>query len=187
MMSRSIIQTSKFLSLILRHYPGKIGITLDESGWVAIDDLLSACARNEFPLTLEELRRVVETSDKKRFAFSDDGLRIRASQGHSVEVDLNYAPAEPPEELFHGTADRFLASIMVEGLVKRDRHHVHLSPDEATAVSVGGRHGRPVVLRIGSGAMHREGIEFFCSTNGVWLTDHVPVRFLEIIGLKEGR
>jgi putative RNA 2'-phosphotransferase len=163
----------------LRHRPDEIGIALDEQGWVAIDELLVACAAHGRPIAREELEAVVATSDKRRFAVSDDGLRIRASQGHSVEVDLGYAPAEPPERLYHGTATRNLASIRAEGLNKGSRHHVHLSSDDATARSVGARYGKPIVLTIRAGEMARDGFPFYLSANGVWLTDHVPVRYVD--------
>jgi putative RNA 2'-phosphotransferase len=171
-------KVSKFLSLVLRHQPEKIGIALDSAGWVRVAELLEAMGRHGFALTREELERVVETSDKKRFALSDDGERIRASQGHSVEVELGYEPATPPEVLYHGTVDRFLAPIRQKGLVKGARHHVHLSADVGTATKVGGRRGRAVVLTVDAAGMVREGIVFYVSANGVWLTEHVPARFL---------
>ena len=169
---------SKFLSLILRHQPEKVGLTLDEAGWVGVNELLAALARHGRPITRETLDHIVATSEKKRFAFSDDGGCIRASQGHSVEVELGYAPAAPPPLLYHGTVDRFLDSIREKGLIKGDRHHVHLSPDTATATTVGARRGKPVVLTIDAAAMAREGLLFYRSANGVWLTDHVPARFI---------
>ena len=175
-----LVKISKFLSLVLRHQPDKIGVTLDKAGWVAVDELLRACQQHSFPITLEELKAVVATSDKKRFAFNEDGMQIRANQGHSVEVELGYQPATPPALLYHGTAERFLVSIRQQGLVKGQRHHVHLSADEATALKVGVRHGKPVVLQVQSGMMHRDGYLFFQSENGVWLTDHVPAAYLVI-------
>jgi len=175
-----LVKISKFLSLVLRHQPDKIGVTLDKAGWVAVDELLRACQQHSLPITLEELKTVVATSDKKRFAFSEDGTQIRASQGHSVEVELGYQPVTLPALLYHGTAERFLASIRQQGLVKGQRHHVHLSADEATAQKVGVRHGKPVVLQVQSGMMHRDGYFFFQSENGVWLTDHVPAAYLVI-------
>jgi putative RNA 2'-phosphotransferase len=177
--TKRTIKLSKFLSLVLRHEPETIGITLDPAGWVAVSKLLEAFERNRFPVSEEELREVVATSDKKRFAFDEDGSRIRASQGHSVEVELGYEPTQPPETLFHGTADRFLDSIRAGGIHKGARHHVHLSPDEKTAGIVGQRRGKPVVLRIRSGQMHRDGMVFSISANGVWLTDHVPEEYIE--------
>src|SRR5438105_2186946 len=132
-MSDPTTKLSKFLSLVLRHEPVRIGIILDKAGWVVVDDLLAALAKHRTAVTLDELKHVVATSDKKRFAFSDDGRRIRASQGHSIDVDLGYAPASPPATLYHGTVDRFLAGIREKGLLKGGRHHVHLSVDVATA------------------------------------------------------
>src|SRR5215212_1324471 len=172
------VKTSKFLSLVLWHEPGLIGISLDSAGWVSVDELLLACGAHGRALGLEELRAVVEGNDKRRFSFSEDGSRIRANQGHSVPVALGYSTAEPPEILYHGTVEKFLPSIMKEGLKKGARHHVHLSPDVETASKVGGRRGRPVVLGVESGRMHRDGQEFFLSANGVWLTERVPPEYL---------
>jgi putative RNA 2'-phosphotransferase len=179
-MNNKIVSMSKFLSLVLRHQPEKIGIELDSAGWVSVDALLRACARHGSPIAREELELIVASNDKKRFAFSEDGARIRASQGHSVEVELQYEPSVPPEILYHGTAERFLPAIRTEGLLKGKRHHVHLSRDEPSAFSVGQRHGKPIVLRIRAGELHRAGQPFYVSANGVWLTDHVPASFLEI-------
>jgi putative RNA 2'-phosphotransferase len=173
-------KVSKFLSLVLRHEPQKVGLTLDDAGWVDVRDLLDALARHGFPVEEIELNEVVATSDKKRFSFSDDGLRIRANQGHSVGVELGYTPVAPPEVLYHGTPERFVESIRESGLIKRQRHHVHLSVDEATASKVGERRGRPVILKIDASRMHRDGIEFYVSANGVWLTDHVPAKYIAL-------
>jgi len=173
------IKISKFLSLVLRHEPGMIGLTLDEGGWVSVAELLQACAAHNVSLTLDELQQIVRSSDKQRFAFSADGLQIRASQGHSVEVQLGYESLTPPAFLYHGTAERFLPSIREQGLVKGQRHDVHLSENDETATKVGSRHGRPVVLRIASGRMNKDGHLFFRSANGVWLTDSVPVEYIE--------
>ncbi len=172
-------RVSKFLSLVLRHEPQKIGIELDEAGWVDVQKLLDALATHNFPITLEELNQVVETSDKNRFAFSEDHTRIRASQGHSVEVELGYQPATPPEILYHGTVDRFLDSIRKSGLIKGQRHHVHLSPDTETATKVGDRRGKALILTINAAAMNKAGLLFYISANGVWLTDKVPPQFIE--------
>lgn len=171
-------KTSKFLSLVLRHEPGLIGITLDSAGWVSVSELLRACRDYGRPLTAEELREVVASDDKRRFSFSEDGRKIRANQGHSIPVELGYEPAAPPAILYHGTTERFLPSIREEGLKKGSRHHVHLSPDEETARKVGGRRGRPVVLKVESGRMHEAGHVFFRSANGVWLTERVPPEYL---------
>ena len=174
---------SKFLSYVLRHAPESIDLSLDATGWVGVDELLAAAQRHGKVLSRAELEYVVANNAKKRFAFSADGLRIRANQGHSVEVDLAYAPAEPPEMLFHGTATRFLESIRRTGLLKQARHHVHLSADEATALAVGQRHGKPVVLRVFAAQMRAGGFVFFKSANGVWLTETVPPQY---IGREEG-
>jgi putative RNA 2'-phosphotransferase len=166
------------LSFVLRHQPQAIGIQLDAAGWVAVDTLLAQCRAQGRTLSREQLEEIVATSPKRRFAFSEDGQRIRASQGHSVPVDLGYLPAAPPELLFHGTVAAAVGSILSEGLRKMDRHHVHLSPDRQTARVVGGRRGRPVILRVAAGRMHRDGHVFYLSANGVWLTDEVPPSYL---------
>jgi putative RNA 2'-phosphotransferase len=174
------VKISKFLSLVLRHKPEEIGIRLDGAGWVPVAELLNACHKYGFSLKEEELQQVVRSNDKQRFAFSEDGLRIRASQGHSVEVELAYQPLTPPEILYHGTATRYLDSIKEQGLVKGKRHHVHLSSDEATAVKVGARHGKAVVLIIESMQMHKDGFVFYQSENGVWLTEKVPITYMKL-------
>jgi len=179
MNDKEIIRTSKFLSLVLRHEPERVGLKLGEAGWVGVDELLKAVNGQGVSLTLDQLKHIVATSDKKRFAFSDDGLRIRASQGHSLEVDLQYPPQPPPEILYHGTAVRFLDSIRQHGLQKMERHDVHLSAETKLTLQVGGRHGKPVLLTIRAGDMHRAGSVFRCSANGVWLVDHVPAAFIE--------
>jgi putative RNA 2'-phosphotransferase len=184
-MQNRMIKISKLLSLVLRHQPEKIGLKLDPAGWVSVEELLEACEKHGFPLRENELEAVVASSDKQRFSFSDDRLQIRANQGHSINVDLGYQPTVPPEELYHGTVERFLRSILDSGLSKRKRHHVHLSADLETAQKVGARRGVPVILRVMSGGMHRDGHLFFRSENGVWLTDRVPPEYLEVISLKE--
>jgi putative RNA 2'-phosphotransferase len=172
-------QVSKFLSLVLRHQPELIGIALDDAGWTPVDPLLQQAAAHGVQFSLADLREIVATSDKQRFALSEDGRLIRANQGHSVTVDLQLQPLEPPPTLYHGTVERFLDSIRLEGLIKGKRHHVHLSPDEPTAAVVGQRRGRPVILRVDAGRMRRDGHLFYRSENGVWLTDHVPPQYLE--------
>jgi putative RNA 2'-phosphotransferase len=164
---------------VLRHQPQLIGITLDAEGWVAVDELLTAAARHGQAISEDQLDEVVWTNDKQRFSFSPDGSMIRANQGHSVEVNLRLDPVEPPELLFHGTVERFLASIREQSLVRGKRHHVHLSADRETAVRVAQRRGRPVILVIESGRMHRDGRQFFQSANGVWLTEAVPPIYLQ--------
>jgi putative RNA 2'-phosphotransferase len=180
--TKRAIHLSKFLSLVLRHKPEAIGITLDSGGWVNVAELLAATDRHGQVLSLDELRGIVTTSDKKRFAFSEDGQKIRASQGHSVQVDLGYQPSVPPERLYHGTVERFLDRIRRDGLLKGRRHHVHLSIDRPTAARVGERRGKPVILIIRAGDMHRYGLLFCLSANGVWLTEHVPARYIEFPG-----
>lgn len=180
MTEKETIKTSKFLSLILRHEPERVGLKLSEAGWVGVEELLRAVNRKGVSLTLGELKHIVATSDKKRFAFSENGERIRASQGHSVEIDLQYPPQTPPELLYHGTAARFLDGIRQNGLQKMQRHDVHLSAETKVTLQVGGRHGKPVLLTIRAGDMHRAGFVFRCSANGVWLVDHVPSHFIEL-------
>lgn len=175
---RRTVKVSKYLSKHLRHQPERIGITLDPSGWVPIDELMRACAGHGFPVTRAELDHVVAANDKQRFAV--DGDRIRANQGHTVTVDLGLPPAEPPAYLYHGTVGRVLDVIRAEGLRPMARHHVHLSPDRETATRVGARRGVPVILSVDAGAMHRAGHVFHVSTNGVWLTDSVPPQFLRL-------
>ncbi len=171
-------RVSKFLSYVLRHRPDSIGIELDENGWVAVDVLLAAAAVNSKAITRELLDEVVATNDKKRFAFSDDGLRIRANQGHSIAVDLALDAQIPPDKLYHGTVQKFLDTIMKDGLIKGKRHHVHLSGDIETATKVGSRRGKPVLLEVAAKRMHRAGHSFYQSRNGVWLTDAVPPAYL---------
>jgi putative RNA 2'-phosphotransferase len=168
----------KFLSLLLRHQPDIIGLTLDVNGWADVEELIRKCSLHGQPFTKEELEEIVATNDKKRYAFNDDHTRIRANQGHSLEVELHLKIAEPPGILYHGTVDKFLESIGQEGLVKKSRQHVHLSQDLETAQKVGSRRGVPVVLKINAGDMHRNGHVFYISDNDVWLTDHVPPTFL---------
>lgn len=172
------IHTSKFLSLVLRHDPQAAGITLDAAGWVSVADLLAGCASARRFLTRDQLDHIVATNSKKRFEFSADGKHIRASQGHSVEVDLAYEAQVPPPQLYHGTATRFLDSIREKGLLKMNRHHVHLSAETKVTMEVGARHGKPVLLTIDAGTMHQQGHVFYQSANGVWLVEHVPAEFL---------
>ncbi len=177
---RRAVKVSKYLSKHLRHQPERIGLQLDAHGWVAIDDLLRATAHHRFPLTRAELDQVVASNDKQRFAVEEG--RIRASQGHTVDVDLDLPPAEPPAYLYHGTVGRSLDTIRSEGLRPMNRTHVHLSPDRETATRVGARRGRPVVLSVDTGAMRLAGHTFRVSANGVWLTDAVPPEYLRLPG-----
>ncbi|EDY45210.1 RNA 2'-phosphotransferase [Streptomyces sp. SPB074] len=175
-LDRRLVALSRFLSRHLRHAPDRIGITLDHAGWTGIGPLLEAAARHGLPATRADLARVVAGNDKRRFAVEGD--RIRAQQGHSVPVDLGLVPLVPPPYLFHGTAPAALAAIRAEGLRPMRRHHVHLSADRETARRVGARRGRPVVLTVRAGQWHEDGATFLRSGNGVWLTAHVPPRYL---------
>ncbi|MGV8040184.1 MAG: RNA 2'-phosphotransferase [Thermoanaerobaculaceae bacterium] len=178
-MRPALVKTSKLLSLILRHNPGRIGLTLDGAGWADLRELVERAQHHGIRLDVQTVLEVVEHNDKKRFTLSGDGRRIRAAQGHSIPVDLGLPEVEPPELLFHGTAARNLESIRARGLHPGRRQHVHLSPDAQTAVRVGQRHGEPAVLRIQAGAMRRAGHAFHFSENGVWLTASVPPEFIE--------
>lgn len=169
---------SKRLSLALRHEPASLGIELDEQGWTSVEILLANLAARGVPINRARLEALVATNDKQRFRFSEDGQRIRANQGHSVEIELGLAPQLPPEILYHGTVERFLASIFAQGLLKGQRHHVHLSSDLATAQIVGRRRGASVILTVAAGAMSAAGHTFYRSDNGVWLVDHVPPQYL---------
>lgn len=177
---RGLTSTSKFLSLVLRHQPQSIGLVLDEAGWVPVDDLIEKANAAGKRLDRTLLQRVVETSDKQRFALSADGLRIRANQGHSIDVALGLAPAAPPPRLYHGTASRFLPSILANGLDRRQRHHVHLTEDLAIAADVGRRYGELVLLEIDAGRMAADGHVFWRSENAVWLTEAVPPAYLQV-------
>lgn len=171
---------SKFLSLALRHQPDAAGVVLDDSGWVEVEQLIGGINKhaNGILIDLDTLKSVVANNDKRRFQFSDDEMKIRATQGHSVNVELGYAVASPPDLLYHGTPDKFVESIRREGLDKRQRHHVHLHQDRSLATSVGSRRGKPVLLTIRAGEMQTAGFQFFVSPNEVWLTDHVPPEYI---------
>ncbi len=181
-MDKHLVDTSKFLSYVLRHEPQSIGIQLDREGWTDIDALITAASRAGRRLDTALIHAVVADNDKRRFALSNDGQRIRAVQGHSsADVAIAYAPRVPPAVLYHGTARRFLDAILTEGLRHGQRHHVHLSADVITATSVGRRHGSPVVLQVDALRMHEQGHLFYQADNGVWLTEHVPVSFLAVL------
>lgn len=175
-----LTKTSKFLSYVLRHRPDAAGIELDAEGWTDIDALLAGAAAAGTAIDRDLLLEVVDSSDKKRFAVAPDGRRIRAVQGHSsAGAGVEYPPKTPPARLYHGTATRFLDSIRRDGLRPGDRHFVHLSADRDTAVSVGGRHGKPAVLLVDAAAMHRDGLIFHQADNGVWLTQAVPLAYID--------
>lgn len=176
----NIKSISKFLSLILRHSPETIQLPLDDHGWADVDTLLAQCKAHGRPFTFATLETVVAENDKQRFSFNEDKTRIRANQGHSLEVTLDLPVATPPEFLYHGTVDKFIKAIRTTGLQKGKRHHVHLSDNLSTAENVGSRRGAPKILTIHSGRMHRDGIPFYLSVNGVWLTDEVPPQYIAI-------
>jgi putative RNA 2'-phosphotransferase len=179
-MTASKTKISKFLSFVLRHKPEAIGLTLDDQGWAYIDELINKAKQSGEVTTLDRalIQEVVDTNNKKRFVISEDGQRIRAAQGHSIDVDLQLKPVKPPEFLYHGTATRFLDSILKEGLKPQQRQYVHLSKDIETATAVGQRYGKPVILKIKAQLMYEQGFTFYLAENGVWLTDSVPPTFL---------
>lgn len=177
----SLQKDSKFLSYVLRHNPAAIGIVPDKGGWVDIEDLLMACGHHGRRMTYGHLMRIVASNEKQRFSVSPDGIKIRANQGHSIDVDLGYAPTAPPEILYHGTAAKNLPQIKSHGLTKQCRHHVHLCAMKDAALEVGRRHGAAVILEIRSGEMFRAAYQFYVTPNGVWLTDHVPAKFIRRI------
>jgi putative RNA 2'-phosphotransferase len=168
------------MSLVLRHKPEHLGLELDENGWVDVDMLLAAMNSQQLNVDRQLLEQVVTGNDKQRFAFSEDRLRIRANQGHSIDVDVELEERDPPEVLLHGTVDKFLDAIRQSGLKKMNRQHVHLSADLNTASKVGSRRGKPVILEIDSAAMKQAGYVFYLSANGVWLTDHVPIEYISL-------
>lgn len=169
---------SKFLSLILRHQPEIIELRLDENGWAEVNELITKSAKGRMHFSFEDLEEVVETNNKKRFAFNEDKTMIRASQGHSIDIDLALKTIQPPDFLYHGTAEANISSILGKGIEKRSRQHVHLSADKETATKVGMRHGKPVILTIRTKEMHDDGIAFYLSANGVWLTDFVDAKYI---------
>lgn len=169
---------SRFLSLVLRHKPETIGLKLDKAGWVDVDVLIAQLAEHGKVVSREEIDTIVATNDKKRYVLSEDGLRIKAAQGHSVDVELELKRETPPLTLYHGTVDKYLKDIAKTGLQKMSRHHVHLSKDNETAVKVGSRRGAPVILQVEAKRMHNDGFKFYISENGVWLTDSVPSKYI---------
>lgn len=170
-------ETSKFISLILRHKPEAIGITLDEHGWANVDELIAGVAKTH-PIDMAILEQIVAEDEKQRYSFNEDKTLIRANQGHSIPVDVELEEKQPPEILYHGTGEKYVSSINVQGLIPKSRLYVHLSGDEETAHKVGQRHGRPVIYKVKSGKMYRDGYKFYRSVNGVWLTKIVPVKYL---------
>ncbi|MGD1937975.1 MAG: RNA 2'-phosphotransferase [Cyanophyceae cyanobacterium] len=177
---KSLTKLSKFLSLVLRHQPETIDLKLDPQGWADVDDLLIKmnCHGQGISINKDQLEKIVAENDKQRFCFNGDHTRIRANQGHSIAIDLSLSSQTPPELLFHGTATRFLDSIRQQGLLSQSRQYVHLSDKRITAETVGKRHGKPVILEVDSGEMTRQGLDFFLSNNGVWLTKFVPAHYI---------
>lgn len=176
----ALTDTSKFLSLILRHKPETIEIKLDEHGWADVSELISGISKTR-PFDMKMLEEIMRTDSKQRYSFNKDKTLIRANQGHSISVDVELEKKTPPEFLYHGTGEKFVSSIDKEGLLSKSRLYVHLSKDTETAVKVGSRHGKPVVYRVAAGKMADEGSEFFLSVNGVWLTKAVPAEYLSKI------
>ncbi len=177
-MSKQLEEISKFIALILRHKPETIGITLDEHGWAKVDELIDGISKT-YVFNMEMLEEIVRTDKKGRYSFSEDKTLIRANQGHSINVDVELEEKEPPEFLWHGTGEKFVSGIDTEGLIPKSRLYVHLSKDEDTALQVGARHGKPVLYRVLSGKMYKDGYVFYLSQNGVWLTKKVPLEYLE--------
>lgn len=172
---------SKFLSLILRHKPEVIGIKLDGNGWADVDELIQGALDKGKELDLPILEAIVASDEKQRYTFNEDKTKVRANQGHSVKVDLGLEPVKPPKILYHGTVERYVQSIMLKGIEPRSRNHVHLSEDIDTATDVGERRGDAMIFKVFSGAMFRDGFHFYQSANGVWLTDHVPNKYLDML------
>ena len=178
-MEKKLKQISKFMSLVLRHKPETIGLKLNENGWANVQEMIDKMNTTGADVDIELIHTIVETNDKKRFAFNEDKTMIRASQGHSVEVDLNLNEVQPPEFLYHGTIQESVDIIRLEGLKKMSRQHTHLSKDKESAIKVGSRRGKPVILVIRAAAMHADGYRFYLSANEVWLTDEVPVQYIQ--------
>lgn len=174
--------TSKFISLILRHKPEAVGITLDEHGWANVEELLAGMNRAGTAIDMELLQKIVAEDEKRRYSFNEDMTLIRANQGHSIPVDVELEEAAPPDILYHGTGEKYVDSIDAQGLIPKSRLYVHLSGDKDAAVKVGQRHGKPVVYVVESGKMYKDGFKFFRSVNGVWLTKEVPVRYIQKFG-----
>ncbi|NRT72703.1 RNA 2'-phosphotransferase [Clostridium beijerinckii] len=180
MMSNKDMRISKFISLILRHKPEEIGLTLDEYGYINTSDLIKGLNKKGHKVTISDIERIVAEDGKQRYSFDNDKTKIKANQGHSIKVNLELQVVEPPEVLYHGTATRFMDSIFREGIKKQNRQYVHLSADIETATKVGKRHGELVIFKINSEQMNKDGYKFFLSENKVWLTDYVPAKYFEI-------
>lgn len=181
MQSKKDIEIGRFISFILRHHPESVGITLDEHGWTDTDILTEKVAEKFKGFSFADLERIVRENNKQRYSFNEDKTRIRANQGHSVSVNMEFTPVTPPDVLYHGTGEKSVDSILANGIQKMSRQYVHLSADCDTAVNVGKRHGKPVVLQIAANEMSRDGYKFYLSENKVWLTDFVPTKYIEVI------
>ena len=181
MISKEDMKASKFLSLVLRHKPEEIGLQLDEYGWIVTNHLIGGINGKGYNIDISDIERIVTEDDKQRYSFNEDKTKIRANQGHSISVNLELNPVEPPIMLYHGTSKRVLNSICVDGITKQARQYVHLSADIETASKVGKRHGELVIFEVYSEQMYEEGYEFYLSNNGVWLTDFVPSEYLLIV------
>lgn len=177
--NKDLIKTSCYISMLLRHKPQAAGLTLDEHGWADAGELIKGVSEHKAPLTMEELEYIVDTDDKGRYSFNEDKTLIRANQGHSIPVDVELDEITPPDVLWHGSAEKYAGSIAEKGLIPKSRLYVHLSSDYETAVTVGKRHGTPVVYQVNAVEMGKDGYKFFVSKNGVWLTKEVPVKYLE--------
>lgn len=171
----------KFLCLILRHKPNLIGITLDQNGWASTQEIIYALNKTNKKISIEQLVNIVNTDNKKRFSFNEDKSKIRANQGHSIPVDLSLVELAPPAVLYHGTSERYINSIKQNGIHKRTRQYVHLSSNYETAIQVGSRHGKPIILKINAMQMYVDGYKFYLSENLVWLTDYIPVKYITFI------
>ena len=176
---KQLTHISKFLSLVLRHQPETIGIQLDKNGWTDVKELIEKANDNGINLDRDTLNHIVATNSKKRFAFNETHDKIRASQGHSIDIELGYESQKPPEILYHGTSEKSVQSIIDKGLEKQSRQHVHLSSDIETAIKVGQRHGKPFVFKVLAEQMYTDNFQFFISDNGVWLTENVPAKYLK--------
>lgn len=179
-MSAAKIKRSKFLSLVLRHNPSIIGLELGSNGWVSIEKLSQNSQQSKQPLSVDEINEIAASNEKKRFTISEDGLLIRAAQGHSLGIELNLEPTQPPEILYHGTAEKFIEAIKLQGLLPMTRDYVHLSKDTETALKVGSRHGKPRIIKVSAFEMATNGYKFFRAENGVWLVKEVPANYLDI-------
>ena len=174
----NIEKLSKFISLILRHKPEEIGITIDDFGWAKVEDLINGINKSGRNINMCILEEIVRTDNKQRYSFNEDKTKIRANQGHSIPVNLELNELEPPKTLYHGTATKSIEGIKSQGIKSMSRQWVHLSKDFETAKQVGARHGKPMILIINTERMYKDGIKFYLSENGVWLTEYVDPKYI---------